>query len=86
MRRATLALTALTLALLTSPALAHDGGQGTLGEANDRVVTSAGFLVIAFIPTFIFLMSLLQYGLDRRKDRRKAAMKKSADGTWPQGW
>jgi hypothetical protein len=86
MRRATLALTALALALLARPALAHDAGMGTIGEANDIIVTNAGFLVIAFIPTFIFAMSLLQYALDKRKDRRKAAQKAAGDGHWPGGW
>jgi hypothetical protein len=56
-------------------ALAHDGGLGTYGESNDKVVTNAGFILIAFFPLFVFVMSMLQMGLDRRKDRRKAAQK-----------
>jgi hypothetical protein len=67
---------ALAIALVMAPAaLGHDGGQGTYGEANDKVVTNAGFILIAFFPLFIFVMSMLQISLDRRKERRKAASK-----------
>jgi hypothetical protein len=77
MRRVTGAvLLALGLALVLAPAaLGHDGGLGTYGEANDKVVTNAAFILIAFFPVFVFLMSMLQMALDRRKDRRKAAHK-----------
>lgn len=67
---------ALVVALVVAPvALAHDGGQGTYGEANDKVVTNAGFILIAFFPLFVLVMSLIQMSLDKRKDRRKAAQK-----------
>jgi hypothetical protein len=73
------ALLTLTLLALTAPvALAsegHDGGEGLWGETNDKVITNAGFILIAFFPLFIFTMSLLQSTLDKRKDRRKAAAK-----------
>ena len=68
----------LTLALLaiTAPAaLAHDGGEGWWGETNDKVITNAGFILIAFFPLFILVMSLLQWKLDKRKDARKKAAK-----------
>jgi hypothetical protein len=64
---------ALAIVLVAAPvALGHDGGQGTYGEANDKVVTNAGFILIAFFPLFVFAMSMLQMALDRRKERRKA--------------
>jgi hypothetical protein len=66
----------VTFLLLAPSALAHDAGQGTYGEADDKVVTNAGFILIAFFPLFIFLMSMLQWTLDRRKARRKAAHRK----------
>jgi hypothetical protein len=77
MRRALSVLTlALTTALVLAPtALAHDGGEGLWGETNDKVVTNAGFILIAFFPLFVFVMSMLQMALDRRKDRRKKALK-----------
>lgn len=80
MRRSlTIACTAtLTLALLASSALAHDGGQGWYGESDDKAVTNAGFILIAFFPLFILTMSLLQWRLDKRKERRKSAHKQLA--------
>jgi hypothetical protein len=72
-------LTIFTTLLLVAPVWAsevgHDGGEGTYGLTNDKVVTNAGFILIAFFPLFIFLMSMLQMALDRRKDRRKKALK-----------
>jgi hypothetical protein len=73
----------VTFLLLAPAALAHDGGQGTYGEANDKVITNAGFILIAFFPLFIFVMSLLQSTLDKRKTRRKAAHRKvDFNGGW----
>ena len=71
-------LTLWLLALSAPAALAYpdkDGGMGTWGEADDKVVTNAGFILIAFFPLFVFVMSMLQMTLDRRKDRRKKAHK-----------
>jgi hypothetical protein len=68
----------LTLALLsvTAPAaLAHDGGEGLWGETNDKVVTNAGFILIAFFPLFILFASLLQWRLEKRKQERLRAGK-----------
>ena len=76
-----LGTTLLTLALLavTAPAaLAHDGGEGLWGETNDKVITNAGFILIAFFPLFILFASLLQWRLDKRKDARKRAAKARA--------
>jgi hypothetical protein len=77
MRRVPLTLTvAFTTVLVLAPAaLAHDGGEGLWGETNDKIVTNAGFILIAFFPLFVFVMSMLQMALDRRKDRRKKALK-----------
>jgi hypothetical protein len=74
------ALLATLLLLLSAPiALAsesgHDGGEGWWGETDDRVITNAGFILIAAFPTLILLLSLLQGRLERRKDRRVAAAK-----------
>ena len=71
-------LTVLCLALSAPAALAaegHDGGEGLWGETNDKVITNAGFLIIAFVPLFVLTMSLIQHALDKRKDARKQAEK-----------
>jgi preprotein translocase subunit SecG len=68
-------LTLLVLAATAPAALAHDGGEGLWGETNDKVITNAGFILIAFFPLFILAMSLLQWRLEKRKDARKAAAK-----------
>lgn len=91
MRRLLIALPAalLSLALLAPLAMAdpHDGGQGLVGEANDVIVTDAGFILIAFFPLFILMMSLLQWRLDKRKYARKAAAQhRSDDEVWKGGW
>ena len=72
------ALLTVTFFALSAPlALAegHDGGEGLWGETDDVVITNAGFFLIAFFPLFIFAMSMIQGGLEKRKDRRKAAAK-----------
>ena len=88
MRRlaASLSASLVLLALLAPAALArvgHDGGQGTYGEANDKVVTNAGFIVIIFFPVLILLLSLLQNALDKRKARRKRRLPAR---DWAGGW
>jgi hypothetical protein len=81
---ATALLTLTTLLVVAAPALAHDGGEGLYGETNDKVVTNAGFILIAFFPIFIFVMSIIQWQLEKRKYRRMAAKKAAADS--PGGW
>lgn len=82
-------VTALLFLALTAPAVLAqgDGGEGLWGETNDRVVTNAGFILIAFFPLFIFVMSILQWRLEKRKDRRKAAQKaRNARADLRGGW
>jgi hypothetical protein len=82
-----LATFALAFALLAPVAFAHDGGQGTYGEADDKVVTNSAFLVIAFFPVLITVLSLLYNKLDRRKDARLAAKRaRATHGDWHGGW
>jgi hypothetical protein len=73
---ARLAFFTVAALLLSAPAaLAHDGGQGWWGVTNDKVITNAGFIIIAAFPLLVTLLSLLQWRLDKRKERRKAAEK-----------
>lgn len=86
MRRLLLSLSSLLVfSVLAAPvAWAQNSGQGALGEADDKLVTNVGFLLIAFFPLFILLVSLLQGRLEKRKDARKAAAK--VGGPQKGGW
>ena len=70
-------LTLVLFGLMAPLALAgeHDGGEGLYGETSDKVVTNAGFIIIAAFPAMVFLLSLLQMTLDKRKHRRMDAEK-----------
>jgi hypothetical protein len=79
MRALKTSVLALALLAATAPgALAHDGGEGLWGETNDKVITNAGFILIAFFPTFILFASLLQWRLEKRKQARLKAAKERA--------
>ena len=73
------ALLTLWLLALTAPAAlaqpGQDQGNGWYVPADDKVVTNVGFILIAGFPLLIMLLSLLQGGLERRKNRRLAAAK-----------
>ena len=57
------------------------------GATDDKVVTDAGFILIIFFPTFVFVMSMIQGRLDKRKQARKAAQKAHLGNTqWRGGW
>jgi hypothetical protein len=79
---------ALCLFLALAPAAgAYNDGRGFYGATNDKVVTNAGFILIAFFPVFVFVMSMLQRALERRKERRKAAHEALLGNThWRGGW
>jgi uncharacterized membrane protein YphA (DoxX/SURF4 family) len=89
MRRllASLFASALLLLMLAPAAFAYNDGRGFYGATNDKVITKAGFILIIFFPTFVLLMSLLQWRLDKRKEARKAATKAQlGDARWRGGW
>ena len=68
------ALLTTCLLLAAAPvALAHDGGEGWWGQTDDKVITNAGFIIIAAFPALIMLISLVQARLEKRKDARLAA-------------
>jgi hypothetical protein len=85
-----IALLTTTVFLLTAPvALAgeHDGGEGLYGETNDKVVTIAGFILIAGFPILVTVLALTQNALERRKDRRlKAAKARKERADLRGGW
>jgi preprotein translocase subunit SecG len=64
-----------------------DAGEGWYGETNDKVITNAMFVVIAFFPTLILVLSLIQWRLDKRKHAKMDAAKRRAANTdWRGGW
>ena len=83
-------LTLWVLALSAPVALAapgHDGGQGTYGEADDKVVTAAGFIIIVGVPILVTLLSLAYNKLEGRRLRRlDAAKARSARADLRGGW
>jgi preprotein translocase subunit SecG len=84
------AFLAFVVALLTlaPSALAKaSGGQGWFGEASDKEITNAMFLVIIFFPTVILVLSLIQWRLDKRRHARlEAAKRRAANADWRGGW
>ncbi len=92
MRRARISLlfASVAVALLTAApsAMARaDGGQGWWGETNDKDITSTMFIVIAFFPLLILVLSLIQWRLDKRHHARDdAARARAANADWRGGW
>jgi hypothetical protein len=92
MRRARfmIALTLFAGTLLTFAPAAFardDGGQGWWGETNDKDITQVMFIVIAFFPTLILVLTLIQWRLDKRKHARMdAAKRREANADWRGGW
>jgi preprotein translocase subunit SecG len=89
MRRlpASLLLLVLLATLVLAPsAQAYNDGRGFYGATNDKVVVDAGFILIVFFPTFVFVMSMLQRRLEKRKEARKAATKALGAVRWRGGW
>ena len=77
----------LVLALTAPAALAGDEGQGLWGETDDKVVTGAGFVLIAFFPLFVALMSAIQWRLEKRKDEHlRAERARRSRPEWRGGW
>jgi len=63
----------LTGLLLAAPALAHDNGEGLVGESDDIMVTFFSLGVVLFFFTVVCLGSFIQARLEKRKEQRKAA-------------
>jgi hypothetical protein len=69
-----LASVALSAWLLYAvPALAHDNGEGLVGETDDRIITFFSLGVVVFFAVLVSVLSWLQSALDKRKEQRKAA-------------
>ena len=69
----------LSLAL-AAPALAHDNGEGLVGETDDRIITFFSLGVVVFFFLVVCLGSFIQSRLEKRKEARKAAELRSRVG------
>jgi hypothetical protein len=76
----------LMLLVLAPAALAENDGRGAYGATDDKVITNVGFILIVFFPTFVFVMSMIQRRLEKRKEASKAAAKQLGDAEWHGGW
>jgi len=83
-------LTLWVLALSAPAALAapgHDGGEGTWGPADDKVVTNTGFILIIGFPLLVLFLSIAYSKLENRRLRRlEAAKARSARADLRGGW
>jgi hypothetical protein len=89
MRRLSISLMLFMLLLavvLVPAAQASNDGRGFYGATNDKVVTDAGFIIIALFPILAFVLSMIQWRLEKRKEARKAAQSALGDGRWHGGW
>ena len=71
--RAVTALSLVLSLLLAAPAMAHDNGEGLLGETNDKIITFFSLGVVCFFTFVVCFGSWLQGRLEKRKEARKAA-------------
>lgn len=88
MRRITTILTTFVLSLYLSAgtAFAQESGAGQI-HATEKTITIFGLGLIVGFPIFVWAMSRLQKILDGRKDRKKAAFRKSkGSAAWKGGW
>ena len=65
-------LTALFTLAVAVPALAHDNGEGLVGETDDKIITFFSLGVVVFFIAVASLGSWLQAVLEKRKEQRKA--------------
>ncbi len=63
----------LSLLLLGAPAMAHDNGEGLVGETDDKIITFFSLGVVVFFIFVVCFGSWLQGRLEKRKNARKAA-------------
>jgi hypothetical protein len=70
-----LALTLIALLALSPAAMAADG-VGLYGRTDDKVVTYAAFILIAFFAIFVTVASIVQTRLDSRKERAREELER----------
>ena len=70
-RAAWLLVASLAILLAVAPAALAADGVGLYGRTDDRVVTYAGFIIIAFFTILVIVLSIVQGRLEGRKERLK---------------
>jgi hypothetical protein len=85
---ATLVPLALLALLVLAPAAgAYNDGRGFYGATTEMDVVYTAFIMIVFFPTFVFVMSMIQRHLEKRKEARKAAQTALlGNAQWRGGW
>jgi putative copper export protein len=66
---------AVALLLLAPAAMAADG-EGLYGRTDDKVVTYASFIIIAFFAILVTVLSLIQIRLESRKERAREELER----------
>jgi hypothetical protein len=69
------ALSALALMLLVAPAAMAEDGVGLAGPTDDKTVTFFCFGVIIFFAALPVVLSLIQWRLEKRKERRQSDLR-----------
>jgi hypothetical protein len=75
-RTASALLSIWALMLVAAPAALAENGVGLAGPTTDKTVTFFCFGVIFFFAALVIVMSLIQGRLEKRKDRRRADLKR----------
>ena len=71
-RTAATLVSILATMLLLAPAAMAENGVGLAGPTTDKTVTFFCFGVIAFFAALPIVLSLIQRGLEKRKEQRHA--------------
>jgi hypothetical protein len=69
LRAFAISVSTVLLIVLPAAAIAAEGGEGTYGKTNDKVITNFGFGLMIFFILLVTTLSILQYLLDRRKGK-----------------
>lgn len=82
-------ISVLLSALLFAPAALAEinGGEGTYGPADDKVVTKFGLGIVFLFPLLLIVLSILQHRKEKREDEHLEAQRNRADlAEWHGGW
>ena len=75
-RIALLGCAVLAVLLALAPAAMAADGVGLWGRTDDKVVTYASFIVMAFFTIFVIVASVIQIRLETRKERARADLER----------